>query len=141
MVKEKKIESMTVFPVVILLILIVFIIPLYVNVFKDKITVSTLYTALEDQQVQLNVSNTFTDLITYYPLNSKNGFFEVYCTVPGSTNFRVLNSTGAVVSTGITLAVDKTKPSIIRYKNNSTLILQFTNSSSTNFLTKINVVF
>lgn len=139
--RSEKTESLSIFPIVILIILIVFIIPLYVNVFKEKITVSTLYTALEDQQVSLNVSTTFTDLITYYPLNSKDGFFEVYCTVPGSTNFRVINGSNVDVTTGVTLASDKTTPSVIRYKNSSSLTLQFTNSSTTNFLTKIDVIF
>jgi len=93
---KNKLEAIKFLPIVIFLILIAFIIPLYVNVFKEKIVVSSLYTALEDQQVQLNVSTTYTDLITYYPINSKDGYFEVYCTVPGNMNFRVINGDGNI---------------------------------------------
>ena len=123
------------------IILIILIIPLYINVFKTSVITKSLFLALEDQELALTTSNVFIDMITFYSSTLKNGNFQVTSTLPTSLKFRVLNSDNQDITTGYSLANNISRPSYIYFNNNKggNVILQYTNTSNNNFVTRIDI--
>jgi len=132
-------------PYVICFLILVLIIPLYVEVYKPTKTSETLFLATEEQQMALEVSTVnFVDLVTYYPKVDGNisGTFEVTTTIPESLTFRVISKDGSNVTTSIEASDSKGIPTKIKFSNNQggLLTVQYTNSSSDNFITRIDVI-
>ena len=127
--------------VVFFLMFLMLVIPLYVNVFKTSPTTKTLFLALEDQEMALSNTSTFTELTTFYSSNLQSGNFQVTTTVPTSLKFKVLNSNNQDITTGYSLAKDISSPSYIYFNNNlkGNVILQYTNSSNSNYVTRIDI--
>lgn len=130
-------------PLAFLIIFIVLLIPLYVNVFKTSPKTKSLFLALEDQQMSLTNTTTFTDLITFYSSSLVNGNFQVTSTSPSSLKFKVINSDNQDVTTGYTLANDISQPSYIYFNNlkSGNVTLQYINSSNSNYVTRIDIEF
>jgi len=127
-------------PLVFLVIIVILLIPLYVNVFKDYPVNEILYLALEDEQMALNQTTVFRDLITYYNNDNIYGYFKITTTFPNSIKFKVIDSDGKDITSNISLANDISKHSIVNFaKSNKNLTLQYTNSSASNFLTRIEI--
>ena len=131
-------------PYVLVLIVIVLLVPVYIKSFSPTSTRKTLYLATESENMALTVSTTFVELITYYPQHSSNysGFFEVTTTDPSNLTFQVINSKGENVTNGYSLASDISSPSTINFINSSggSITLKYTNSLSTNYITRIDIV-
>lgn len=130
-------------PMIFFLIVLVLIIPLYVVVFRTSKTKKNLFIALETERITLINTSTFTELTTFYPPdnNSFNGNFQLIANSPTSINFRVLNSKGDNITSRVDKASDKTGLSYVYFNNNlgGPVILQFTNSSNSNFITRLDI--
>lgn len=128
-------------PYVFFLILLVLLIPVYVTTFKITPERKTLFVALEDEKMALAQTSTFTDLVTYDPFGNEklSGYFEVVTTNPSALGFRVLNSSNGDITTGYNLS----NPIIINFNNKQTgaVTLQFTNTHTDNYITRIDIVY
>ena len=85
-------ESLVFLPLVFFVVLIILVIPLYVTVFKSSSTKKLLFLALEDQEMSLQQTTIFLDLITFPTSDSLEGSFEVTTSNPTSLKFKVLNA-------------------------------------------------
>lgn len=140
---EKTHKFLIYIPFVIFFVLLVLIIPLYIQTFKKQKTKDTLFLATEDQQMALEVNNSFVNLTTYYPKdnNSISGKFIVTTTVPGSLTFRVINKESKDITSGVEISGSKASPSIINFSNNigGEVTIQYTNTNATNYITRIDI--
>ena len=130
-------------PLVFFIILIIMIIPLYVLVFRSTKEKKNLFVALETEEIALIQTSDFTELTTFYPPDNEgfDGNFQIIAVSPTSINFRVINSQGNDITTRVDKASDKTSLSYVYFSNNlgGAITLQFTNSSATNYITRVDI--
>lgn len=131
-------------PYVLIFLVLILLIPLYIQSYKNQSTKITLLLAPLTEELALSVITTYSELITFFPQfnNGYSGQFEVTTSSPSHINFKVINSQNQNITQSVNLAKDITSPSIISFNNNSggAITIQYINSLDTNYLTRIDIV-
>lgn len=125
-------------------IILLLIIGIYIKIFENNEFKDTLFLALEEQEIALEVSDSFVNLLTYYPKEDGHitGYFMITNTVPSADNFIVTDKNGNTVSTKLIKSIDRSKPSFLYFSSTTggALTIKYTNTNSQNYLIRIDVV-
>ena len=94
-------------------ILLVMVIFIYIEVFKNKENREPLFLAIEEQEMALEVNTGFINLLTYYPktTNGFSGYFEIVTTTPASIKLKAINNENVDISTNVIISASREKPS------------------------------